>query len=433
LKGLMAIPNLPRALVNVTAAKLRHGRTYWHGVAKAAQRAGRRLERQQEILRNAPALARRRLQRSKAALVRSRNRFERFDDHVLQPYRIERRVKRTLARGSGRRPIIVGPWTSEVGYEALYWVPFLHWALDHYRIDRQQVVAISRGGTQAWYEGIAARYVDVFDCMPPDEFAAELRARREQGDQKQMTTSALDRQLAALVADRVGLDDPVVWHQGLMYQLFRSFWYGDRSLQFFLRHADFHRARQALAEALRNPAGAARQARGVRLQPDLGSGGQALPALPSEYAAVKFYTGPSLPDTAANRQALRGYVERLAARVPVVMLDMPWSPDDHADYTFDGIRGVTTIAPALDPRTNLGVQTRVIAGARLFAGTCGGLAWLAPLLGVETIAVYDDDRFLTPHLYAARYAYRYSEAAAFSTLNIRALRGLSAIEALARD
>ena len=410
----MSIPNIPRALINVTAAKLRHSTRYWHGVSKAAQRFGRRLERQQEVLMNAPALARRRVQRSTAALVRSRNRLERFDDHVLQPYRIERRVKRTLSQGgSGRRPIIVGPWTSEVGYEALYWIPFLHWALDHYRIDRQRVVAVSRGGTEAWYEGVAGGYVDVFDCMPPDEFAAELRARREQGDQKQMGASALDRRLAAVVADRLGLQDPVVWHQGLMYQLFRAFWYGDRSLQFFLNHTDFDRARRALAASLRDSAV-----------------GQALPALPSEYVAVKFYTGPSLPDTAANRDALQRYVERLAARMPVVMLDMPWTPDDHVDYTFDDMRDVTTIASALDPRNNLGVQTRVIAGARMFVGTCGGLAWLAPLLGVDTVAVYDDDRFLTPHLYAARYAYRYSEAAGFSTLNIRALRGLSSIRAL---
>ena len=58
----------------------------------------------------------------------------------------------------------------------------------------------------------------------------------------------------------------------------------------------------------------------------------------------------------------------------------------------------------------------MIAGARLFVGTCGGLAWLAPLLGVDTLAVYEDDRYLTAHLYAARYAFRRTGAARFSTL-----------------
>jgi len=200
------------------------------------------------------------------------------------------------------------------------------------------------------------------------------------------------------------LKDAAVWQPGLMYQLFRAFWYGDRSLQFLLRHADFVRARAALAASLRAPSAVA------------------LPPLPSGYAAVKFYIGQALPDSPENRQALRRYVERLAARMPVVMLDTAWTMDDHQDYAFEGIQGVTTLRPSLDPRTNLGMQTQVIAGARLFAGTCGGLAWLAPLLGVDTLAVYEDDRFLTPHLYAARYAFRHAEAAKFSTLNVSALR-----------
>jgi hypothetical protein len=399
----MPIPNIPRAVLNLTAARLRHAAHHWHGVSKELARAGRHLRRQQEIVQHAPAHARRRIQRSKAAMLRTRNRWARFDDHVLQPYAVERRVKRRLARAaSGSGPIVVGPWTSEVGYEALYWIPFLHWAIDHYRIDPRRVIAISRGGTEDWYRGIARHYVDIFDCIGTEAFAAEMRMRREHGDQKQSIASPLDNRLVSLAADRLGLPAPAVWHPGLMYELLRAFWYGDRALQFLLRHTDFRRARTALALALREPA-------------------HGLPVLPAEYVAVKFYTGPSLPNAPEVRAALVRAVERLAARMPVVMLDTAWTVDEHQDYTFDHIRGVTTLRPSLDPRTNLQLQTRVIAGAQLFVGTCGGLAWLAPLLGVETVAVYEDDRFLTPHLHAARYAYRYSGAATFSTLNLRAL------------
>jgi len=106
------------------------------------------------------------------------------------------------------------------------------------------------------------------------------------------------------------------------------------------------------------------------------------------------------------------------------MLDTGWSVDEHHDYSFEGFRNVTTLRPSLDPKTNLGLQTRVIAGARRFVGTCGGLAWLAPLLGVDTLAVYDDDRYLTAHLYAAKYAYRRTSSARFSTLNLKALRAV---------
>jgi hypothetical protein len=46
------------------------------------------------------------------------------------------------------------------------------------------------------------------------------------------------------------------------------------------------------------------------------------------------------------------------------------------------------------------------------------------MLGVDTLAVYEDDRYLMPHLYAAKYAYRRTGAARFSTLNLKALRAV---------
>ena len=99
--------------------------------------------------------------------------------------------------------------------------------------------------------------------------------------------------------------------------------------------------------------------------------------------------------------------------MPVVMLDTAGAWMSIETTSSTGFRSVTTLRPSLDPKTNLGLQTQVIAGARQFIGTCGGLAWLAPLLGVDTIAVYEDDRYLTTHLYAAKYAYRRSDSGAF--------------------
>ena len=403
----MRIPNVAQAVLNLASVRLRRAERHWRAAARSMQRLGRQARRQQEILANAPAVARAQMQRGAAALVRSRNRLERFDDHVLTPYRVELHVKRELARAaSAGRPVIAGPWTSEVGYEALYWIPFLRWAADRYGVPSQRVIALSRGGTALWYSGVADRYVEIFDLIEPREFASAAAGRRERGDQKQMAASDFDRRLVDLACARLGISDPVVWQPGLMYQLFRPFWHGDRSLDFLFRHADFERTRAALMTATRSMA--------------------CDPPLPAEYAAVKFYTGQALPDSAANRETLYRFVERLALRMPVVMLDTAWSVDEHRDYAFEGIRGVTTLRPSLDPRTNLDVQTRVIAGARLFLGTCGGLAWLAPLMGVDTLAVYEDDRYLTPHTYAARYAYRRTGAARFSLLSVAALRSVTA-------
>src|ERR671928_1393435 len=53
------------------------------------------------------------------------------------------------------RTLVAGPWLSEVGFETLYWVPFLHWVQKAFRLSPDRVVAVSRGGVQSWYSAIA--------------------------------------------------------------------------------------------------------------------------------------------------------------------------------------------------------------------------------------------------------------------------------------
>ena len=60
----------------------------------------------------------------------------------------ERELERIVS-GSGQ--ILVGPWISEVGYEVLYWVPFLRWVSAAYRIPPERFIVMSRGGTASWY------------------------------------------------------------------------------------------------------------------------------------------------------------------------------------------------------------------------------------------------------------------------------------------
>src|SRR5688572_32616939 len=53
-----------------------------------------------------------------------------------QQWAVEREVERAV---DGAGPILAGPWLSEVGYEVLYWVPFLRWVKAAYRIpDRSE-------------------------------------------------------------------------------------------------------------------------------------------------------------------------------------------------------------------------------------------------------------------------------------------------------
>jgi hypothetical protein len=305
------------------------------------------------------------------------------------------------ARGSG--PIVVGPWLSEVGYEVLYWVPFLRWFTDYYRIDPARVIAVSRGGVSGWYEGIADRYVELLDLYPHDEFASRNRAR-QQGDQKQKGIAQLDEDILAKVRERIGRDDLHVCHPSIMFRLLRQFWLGNESLDHALSYLHYEK----VAPTQTVP----------------------LPALPNDYVAMKFYTARSFGAQHRHNDLLRAVVESIARRHPVVLLGTGLALDEHEDFLFAGIPGVTNAASWMRPENNLGVQTEIIRRARRFVGTCGSVAWLAPMLGTDTLAVYSDDHLLTSHLYAARHGYGSMQAGRFVALDLQALELMALDEKL---
>jgi len=329
-------------------------------------------------------------------------------------WRVEREIA-AVARGRG--PIIAGPWLSEVGFEVLYWIPFLRWFEDRYRVDRERVIAVSRGGVAGWYGDLAAQYVEIFDHVTPAEFGRrnrERHQREEAGGQKQTTISSFDEELIAAARSATGTRDAAVCHPSLMYRLFSRFWYGNRALDLVTSHTRFRTSDDRTIGLPHHRTAAPR---------DLG--------LPERYLAAKFYTGAALPGTPEAREALRELVRAAASRMPVVMLDTGMATDEHEDYLFRDIPNVVSLRDHLAPKTNLAVQTAVIAGAQGFIGTCGSLAWLAPLQGVDTLAVYSEERFLVSHVFFAGQAYRQAGAARFDTLDLRAVSKLDLLASAA--
>jgi hypothetical protein len=319
----------------------------------------------------------------------------------LDTYRVEWGVEREVAQlARGSSPLIVGPWLSEVGYEVLYWVPFLRWVQATWHVDPERLVVVTRGGAASWYRDITPHAIELFDLMTPAEFAArnEARGAAGGGTLKQWAVSAMDDEIATAVKERTGVRAARLFHPSLMYRLFQQFMLGHRPASFLQRRTKYRRI----------------------AAPDV-----PLPSLPSEYVAVKLYTAASLPPLPETRRILQSIVLRLVQRTPVVMLDTGLAFDDHEDYTFDRASRIHTLRDDLTPRSNLAVQTAVIARARAFVGTCGSLAWLAPMLGVDTTALYTDARFLHGHLQVARQVFQTLEGAGrFSPLDISAFEQL---------
>jgi hypothetical protein len=177
-----------------------------------------------------------------------------------------------------------------------------------------------------------------------------------------------------------------------MFRWFAPFWSGHQTLSFVERHTRFARIS---APAIDLPV-----------------------QLPQEYAALKFYAARSLPDQPAVRAQLRVLVDSLSERMPIIHLDTGLGIDDHVDYALGSNERFISLRGYLNASTNLAVQTRIVAGARLFVGTCGSLAWLAPLLGVPAVPVFTDASFLHAHLHVARRVYGRVDAASFSPVDL---------------
>jgi hypothetical protein len=284
----------------------------------------------------------------------------------------ELRTRRRLARlaGSGR-PILAGPWCSEIGFELLYWIPFLREVLARYGVPAERVVAVSRGGTGPWYGDLASRYVDLLEYFDQAELKRSLTERMESSrTQKQMSVGAFERDFLERARAALG-EEPVLLHPSSMYGLFMPFWAGRRSV------------------------GVVRD--WTRFEPLAGAEGGRPLDLPAEYVAVKAYFSKPFPDTGENHAFLARVLESLAESGDVVLLSSGADVDEHTEYDGAGGR-VHTIGHLMTPADNLAVQTQAIAGARALVTTYGGFSYLGPLVGTPTLSFHSTDNFKPAHL-----------------------------------
>ena len=265
--------------------------------------------------------------------------------------------------------ILAGPWTGEVGFELLYWIPFIRWFAAEYEVDTSRLIVLSRGGTESWYSPLGSRYLDAFDLGTPEEFRHHVA-----GGNKQQTVRTFDRVL--LRRARQQLRVPVgLLYPALMYHLLMPFWQGQMGSGW-----------------------AARFGRYVRYDPppldDLAQ------KLPEQYVAVRFYHSACFPDTARTRAFVRRTLEALTASEEVVLIAPGTLVDDHRDALVDGLPQIHVVSDLAVAR-NLAIQTAIISRARRFVGTYGGLSYLAPLCGVPAIAFYAVRNFRHHHLIMA--------------------------------
>ena len=272
-------------------------------------------------------------------------------------------VERQLASIARQdRPIVAGPWLGEVGFELLYWIPFLRWFAERFDVSRDRLIAVSRGGSaEAWYGSFAGRSQDALSFMGLDEFRRKNKDRSGRlGEQKQIAETPLDEEIISFVCQAEGGLVSVL-HPSIMYRLFAPYWWGHKPLEWVRQYTRY-----------------------TLLAPP------ALPVeLPASYTAVKFYFNDCFRDTPHNRAFVRQVVHSLSDYESVISLSTGVAVDDH-DPCEPDIAAMQGIQHLLSPQSNLLVQSAIVAGARRFVGTYGGFAYLAPLCGVPAVSYYTE-------------------------------------------
>lgn len=283
------------------------------------------------------------------------------------------------------RQIVVGPWLSELGFEVLYWIPFVKWLQARFELPAERLVVVSRGGVSGWYGGIGDTYVDLLDSFTEDEFRQHTEARWQAvGGQKQMLFNQYDREALRRLGLDPGRRGRGVLHPSLMYNLFRGYWRGRDPLSSVLDRTSYE----------------------PMVAPEWPEISARLPSGP--FFAVKFYARPSFPDSLENRRLVRSVIERLAERAPVALLQTGLRLDDHHEFTASANsdhHGVFFPLAGVPAARNLEAQTVVLSRASAFFGTYGGFAYLAPAFGVSSFAYHSaPEHFLRSHLAVARRA-----------------------------
>ena len=280
---------------------------------------------------------------------------------------------------SDPRPVVVGPWLMEIGFELLYWIPYLRAQLENLGIRKERVIAVSRGGAEPWYADIAGRYLDLLDVMTPQEFHDWTSGQEEGGDllegnRKPFNAGPFETTLLERVLKPQGIDDYQVIMPSAMYGLFRNIW---------RRRLGSHRFEGHL-----KPSCLARPAP-VELP------------FSGPYLVVKFYNSSTFPKTPQYDALARRVVQNLARQGNVVILSNAAQLDDHDTLVVELSEGQFKIVDAsgfYTPRNNLAIQTALVAHAKELHCTYGGFSYLGPLLGVDTIAYTGTFNFIFTHL-----------------------------------
>lgn len=274
-----------------------------------------------------------------------------LDNH----FRKSERLKSRLAKSRG--PIAVGPFYSEVGYELIYWYPYINWLLSDVEMDR--VHFVGRGQLSRVFFKTAhhhclveklgrAEYMKIIE-MNSKSFSASL---------KQKAINDIDAELIQSMAGdvKISINARELFRH---YKKFYQEYFGRRFLG-STENYDF--------------------LDGKRFKDSDGS------------VVVKLYNSSASSLNEAKVERLFKVIQQRHPKAKIRIL-VSNQYDDHEQFIGSGAVGREIELLKVPDVANLEFQADVLATAGHFYTNYGGMSYLGPMLGVNTTAIADNPHF----------------------------------------
>ena len=289
--------------------------------------------------------------------------------------------------GNEEKDLFLGPWLGDVGKELYHWIPYLRRLKADGRLRYKNIYAVSRGGVENWYSGIADGYVEILDYFD-SEFYSEpfFRSHKRHlgkkvpkktnfgnDGQNQWRISPIEKKLIENYANQNNIKNYEIFHPSNMWHNTRRFQVHWKNQALCLQEISktslfekFEMVTQKYSDIV------------DRLD------------LPDDYIAAKFYFHPTnLLETDENKKYINQYIEKLSNKKKIVDLSAPISVDEVKPYLAgEGNPNVFRVPSISCENINLGVQTELIKRSQGFVGTLGGLSLLPALLGKPHLAFF---------------------------------------------
>ena len=264
-------------------------------------------------------------------------------------------------------PILVGPWHGEIGFEVLYWIPFIQ-TLMRAGIAPERIIPIARGGSASWY-GVPAG-LELYAMRTPQDIRVERRIQMAKtGLLKQEARSDFDAGVLRDAAETLKLGQKYhVVDPAWMFHRLAPFWSGHRGAEWLAPRTHYQRLMApSVPDAVK---------------------------LPESYIAMRFYSRRTFPIKDKHVYPfMRAVIEQCVQTHDVVLLDTDLSLDDHADLTREvsgkRIHHLSEYVNLL-PEQNLALSSAILQRATGFIGTYGGFAQLALRLGTPSVSFFTE-------------------------------------------